>query len=157
MWDLLAYGMLTYIRSGVQKEDMEVRLLCTDVSTGDGASGFVLNMDGAVIGMITDETTGTNTSAVGISGLKAAIERLSNGGGMAYVGIIGQDVTPDISEQHKIPRGVYVSDVTLEGPAYNSGIQNGDGDHGGGRRGGPDREDVPGLSGDQKPRTGCDH
>ena len=122
----VAYGMLTYIRSGVQKEDMEVRLLCTDVSTGDGASGFVLNMDGAVIGMITDETTGTNTSAVGISGLKAAIERLSNGGGMAYVGIIGQDVTPDISEQHKIPRGVYVSDVTLEGPAYNSGIQNGD-------------------------------
>ena len=38
----VAYGMLTYIRSGVQKEDMEVRLLCTDVSTGDGASGFVL-------------------------------------------------------------------------------------------------------------------
>ena len=45
---------------------------------------------------------------------------------MAYVGIIGQDVTSDNSEQHKIPRGVYVSDVTLEGPAYNSGIQNGD-------------------------------
>lgn len=122
----VAYGMLTYIRSGVQKEDMEVRLLCTDVSTGDGASGFVLNTDGAVIGMITDETTGTNTSAIGISGLKAAIERLSNGGGMAYVGITGQDVTSDISEQHKIPRGVYVSDVTQESPAYNSGIQNGD-------------------------------
>ena len=122
----IAYGMVTYVRAGNQREDMDVRMIYTDVSTDSQSSGFVLNLDGAVIGMITDRTTGANTGAIGISDLKSTIERLSNGSSLAYFGVTGQDVTIDISEQNGIPRGVYVSEVTLEGPAYNSGIQSGD-------------------------------
>ena len=76
--------------------------------------------------MITSGNTGTNTSAIGISDLKSSIERLSNGSALAYLGIVGQDVTAQISEEHQIPRGVYISEVTAESPAYNSGLQSGD-------------------------------
>ncbi len=122
----VAYGMITYVRPSVQKEDAEVRMLYTDVSTSAQATGFVLNLDGQIIGMITSKTVGTNTGAIGISDLKTAIERLSNGVPLAYLGVVGQDVTAEISEKHQVPRGIYVSDAVLEGPAYNVGIQSGD-------------------------------
>lgn len=122
----VAYGMISYVRSNVQREDMDVRMLYTDVSTNNQATGFVLNLDGQIIGVITPKTTGTNTRAIGISDLKATIERLSNGAFMAYFGVVGQDVTVEISENYQIPRGIYVADATLEGPAYNGGLQSGD-------------------------------
>ena len=76
--------------------------------------------------MVTTGMTGLSTGAVGISDLKSSIERLSNGSVLAYMGIVGQDVTEEISESKQIPRGVYVSDAVLEGPAYNAGLQSGD-------------------------------
>ncbi|MCI8466025.1 MAG: serine protease [Lachnospiraceae bacterium] len=122
----IAYGMITYVRPGVQKEDMDVRMIYTDVSTSNQATGFVLNLKGQIIGMVTTGMTGLSTGAVGISDLKSSIERLSNGSVLAYMGIVGQDVTEEISESKQIPRGVYVSDAVLEGPAYNAGLQSGD-------------------------------
>lgn len=120
------YGMITYVRSGVPREDMEVRMLYTDVSTDSQATGFVINTKGQIVGMITSKTTGTNTAAIGISDLKSSIERLSNGSRLAYLGIIGQEVTEEISAKKQIPRGVYVAEVVLEGAAYESGLQSGD-------------------------------
>ncbi len=123
----VAYGMITYVRSGVQREDMDVRMIYTDVPTSSQATGFVVNMKGQIIGMLTAGTTGSSaTGALGISDLKSSIERLSNGSVLAYLGIIGQDVTEEISESRQIPRGVYVSEAVLEGPAYNAGLQSGD-------------------------------
>ncbi len=123
----VAYGMITYVRPGVQKEDMDVRMLYTDVSTGSQATGVVVNLKGQVIGVLTAGTTGSGTTgAIGISDLKSSIERLSNGSSLAYLGVIGQDVTEEISESRQIPRGVYVSEAVLEGPAYNAGLQSGD-------------------------------
>ena len=122
----IAYGMISYVSYGVQKEDMDVRMIYTDISTSSQATGFVINTKGQIIGMITADTTGINTGAVGISDLKSSIERLSNGSVLAYMGIIGQDVTEEVSESRQIPRGVYVSEAVLEGPAYNAGLQSGD-------------------------------
>lgn len=123
----VAYGTITYVRTGVQKEDMDVRMIHTDVTTGSQATGFVVNLKGQIIGVVTAETAGTaGAGAIGISDLKSSIERLSNGSSLAYLGIVGQDVTEEISESRQIPRGVYVSDVILEGPAYNAGLQSGD-------------------------------
>lgn len=123
----VVYGMITYVRSGVQKEDMDVRMIYTDVSTSSQATGFVINLKGQIIGVLTAETTGSDaTGAVGISDLKSSIERLSNGSSLAYMGIVGQDITEEISESRQIPRGVYVSEAVLEGPAYNAGLQSGD-------------------------------
>lgn len=123
----VAYGMITYVRPGVQREDMDVRMIYTDVSTSSQATGFVVNLKGQIIGVLTDGTTGSaTTGAIGISDLKSSIERLSNGSVLAYMGIIGQDVTEEISESRQIPRGVYVSEAVLEGPAYHAGLQSGD-------------------------------
>ncbi|MCI8549018.1 MAG: serine protease [Lachnospiraceae bacterium] len=122
----IAYGMISYVSYGVQKEDMDIRMIYTDIPTSSQATGFVINTKGQIIGMITADTTGINTGAVGISDLKSSIERLSNGSVLAYMGIIGQDVTEEISESRQIPIGVYVSEAVLEGPAYNAGLQSGD-------------------------------
>lgn len=122
----VAYGIISYVRTSVQREDMDIRMLQTDVATTGQATGFVLNLDGQIIGMITSKTTGTNTSAIGISDLKSIIERLSNGNSIAYLGVIGQDVTEEISAGHQIPRGIYVSEAVMDAPAYNGGLQSGD-------------------------------
>lgn len=123
----IVYGMITYVRSGVQREDMDVRMIYTDVSVGSQATGFVVNLKGQIIGLLTAGAAGSGTAgAIGISDLKSSIERLSNGSVLAYMGIVGQDVTEEISETRKIPRGVYISEAVLEGPAYNAGLQSGD-------------------------------
>jgi S1-C subfamily serine protease len=123
----IVYGMITYVRSGVQREDMDVRMIYTDVSVGSQATGFVVNLKGQIIGLLTAGAAGSATAgAIGISDLKSSIERLSNGSVLAYMGIVGQDVTEEISETRKIPRGVYISEAVLEGPAYNAGLQSGD-------------------------------
>lgn len=122
----IAYGMISYVRASVQREDMTALVMYTDVATTSGSSGFVVNLDGQIIGMITADGTGTNTSAIGISDLKTTIERLSNGMTMAYFGVTGQDVTTEISQNYQLPVGIYVTEAVMEGPAYNSGLQNGD-------------------------------
>ena len=63
--------------------------------------------------------------AFAVSDLKGVIEKLSNGGEMAYMGIRGVDVTPTIAESSGMPRGIYV-EVTMDSPAMLAGIQNGD-------------------------------
>ena len=153
----VAYGMLTYIRSGVPKEDMEVRLLCTDVSTGDGASGFVLNMDGAVIGMITVRDNRNqylccrNLRTKGCD--RAPFQWRRHGLCGDYRS--GCDTRYQRAAQN--PQGRICFRCDPGGSCLQQRDPERRCNYGGGRRGGPDRENVPGLSGDQKPRTGCDH
>ena len=42
------------------------------------------------------------------------------------MGIVGADVTTAVSETEEIPIGVYVSEVELDSPAIQAGIQPGD-------------------------------
>lgn len=45
---------------------------------------------------------------------------------MPYLGIKGQTVTDEIAATNKIPKGIYISAVETNSPAYKSGIQSGD-------------------------------
>ena len=70
-----------------------------------------------------DENTLT---AVSISDLKALIEKLSNGEKIAICGIKGIDVTKEANEESGVPFGAYVTEVSMQLPAMEAGLLNGD-------------------------------
>lgn len=126
----LSYGMVTSNGKKLSLPDAVYNVLTTDMSMSQNASGAVINLQGEVIGLITqsaNSATGTGTiSALGISDLKTLIAKLSNGEKRAYVGIKGMDVTEEAHTETGVPFGIYVSEVMNMSPAMTAGIQNGD-------------------------------
>ena len=67
---------------------------------------------------------GSNTvAAVAISPIKATIEKLSNNESLGYLGIHGDNVTPQIAEETGLPVGAYVTGVETDSPAASAGVQ----------------------------------
>ena len=107
-----------------------MRLLYTDMAGGSGSSGFLLNMDGELVGWITTRHGSSGQADVirtwSLSEMKGKIEKLLNGEAVACLGVMGQTVTAAISEERQIPMGIYITQCVSEKPAYLAGIQNGD-------------------------------
>lgn len=126
----VGYGMITSVNNQTLKADCNYKVLQTDIYGSSNASGFLFNMKGQVIGMITNDRVNVdmkNTiSAYGISEIKKYIEKLSNGKKIAYAGLNVLDVTDDANRQLGVPYGAYVRNVTLNSPAMLAGIQQGD-------------------------------
>ena len=57
--------------------------------------------------------------------LKRAIDRLTEGEPLPYIGITGSGISFDMSYQG-MPSGMYVTEVSSGSPAYDAGIKNGD-------------------------------
>ena len=109
--------------------DGNTRVLYTDFDCDIEKGTFFLNLSGQLVGWATnlfetEEMSGV-TMVMPISEYKDCLQRLSNGIPIPYVGIKGQDVTESMQEEG-IPQGVYITESIAEGPAYLSGIQNGD-------------------------------
>lgn len=64
-------------------------------------------------------------AVMGISDYKGILEKLTNGLGIPYFGIVGQPVSEALAESGR-PRGIYVIHAVADSPAYSAGIQNGD-------------------------------
>lgn len=128
--DSAAHGFITSNSYVKTMTDSSVRFLTTDIFGSTQASGVLLDLDGYVLGIIYPEKTvgavQNMVKAYGISDLKGKIEKLSNGQDLAYLGILGTDVTDSAAEELGIPRGAYVKEVQLDSPAMEAGIQNGD-------------------------------
>ena len=90
-----------------------------------GDFSYIFNTSGEVIGISKNRDKDTLV-AIGISDLKSMIENLSVGKGAAYVGITGQNVTSAMATMYGLPMGIYVSEVEMDSPAYQAGIQSGD-------------------------------
>ena len=91
---------------------------------------MLINTNGEVIGLFLKSSymqKEQNTlTAVSISELKDIIELLSNGINVPYLGIKGSTVTDAISEEYDIPKGVYIKEAVVDGPAMAAGLQTGD-------------------------------
>ncbi len=126
----IGMGMISSITTNAQEEDSLVRLLYTDIQGASAASGFLLNLDGEVVGWITTRYSSSERAnvirALSISELKGKIEKLLNGDAIASLGIKGQTVTAEIAEERQIPQGVYITQCVSGKPAYQAGIQSGD-------------------------------
>ncbi len=128
--DSMAIGQITsnsYVRD---MTDTNAKFLTTDIYGSTTASGVIIDMDGKVLGIIFQDDTASDTQnlirAYGISDLKTKIEKLSNGQDIAYLGIIGTDVTDVAAEELGVPKGAYIREVIVDSPAMQEGIQNGD-------------------------------
>ncbi len=122
-----AYGFISNIVRNVQVPDGVTRLLCADVTADASAGTFLLNTAGEIIGWVTDAYGNESGIAVAmsISDYKTMLEKMSNGLPVPYLGTQVQEVSEAMKESG-VPAGIYVSECSAGGPAYNSGILNGD-------------------------------
>lgn len=126
----VCHGIVTSMGTPISTNDANYNLLTTDIYGSQTASGVLVNLQGQIIGIINNSYNNSDTknlvSALGISDLKRVIEKLSNGQKMAYLGIQGTDVTAEAEESLGVPKGAYVTGITMDSPAMNCGIQSGD-------------------------------
>ena len=136
----LRAAMTNGIISGVSRDlDVEGRtmtILQTNANLPEGGyGGPLINMRGQVVG-INAENLGSYASSEGNLGLavpiddaKNIVDELIEHGyipGRPSIGLSGQSVTAAAQAYYRLPAGVYVEDVDLNGPADRAGIQSGD-------------------------------
>lgn len=126
----IGYGMITAAGGQSQQADTNYKLLQTDIYGSQNAGGVLFNLQGQVIGIITNQKSGTDMknvlTAYGITELKKRIEKMSNGEKIAYLGINGIDVTDEANTELGVPYGAFVRDVEMNSPSMQAGIQQGD-------------------------------
>lgn len=124
------YGMITSIDRVINMADCNYKLLTTDIYGSKNAGGILIDLNGKVVGIINqnfnEEETANLISALGISEIKSALQRMSNGLENNYVGIMGTNVPAKIVTTKDIPAGVYVTEIVMDSPAMRGGIQSGD-------------------------------
>ena len=126
----VGYGMITSDNTQLTGPDRNYKLLLTDISGSKNAEGFLFNLNGEVIGIITDNKLGSDLPnvihAYGITEIRRIVEKLSNGISFAYMGISGTDVTKYAHEELGVPSGAYVTQLEMDSPGMLAGIQVGD-------------------------------
>lgn len=128
--DLIQYGIITSHNTEASLVDANFELLLTDIPGTSGGTGFLFNLKGQVVGMIPGKKPFTDVRnmvmAYEIGDLKRIISKLSNGYEIPYAGIIGTMVTEEVHQEAKVPKGIYVKNVSMNSPAMRAGIQSGD-------------------------------
>ena len=128
--DSASHGYITSAGAPLYMEDAAYRLLTTDIYGSAYASGILVNMSGQVVGIIDNSFNTTDArnivSAIGISELKRLIETMCNNMEKPYFGIVGMDVTQEANDNWGVPFGVYITEVRLDTPAMDAGLQSGD-------------------------------
>lgn len=125
----VSYGAVTSMDNVISTVDGEYKMLNTDIAGSSEGSGVLINLEGQIVGLISQNfagNTGNTVAAIGISQIKPLLERLSNNEPLVYSGITGQDVTAEVSEKTGIPEGIWVDTVKADSPAMLAGIQSGD-------------------------------
>lgn len=124
------FGRVTSDSGVINKADSNYKLITTDIYGSPVGSGVLIDLSGQVIGMITMNQNSSNMSnavcAFGISELKRIITKMGNGTEIPYVGIVGTDVTPEISNSQNVPYGAFIKEIYMDSPAMLAGIQRGD-------------------------------
>lgn len=126
----LCYGNITSAGNVIRLPDSNYKLMTTDIYGSSSASGVLINLRGQVVGIIDMSKNSPDLSnlisAVGISDLKKLVESLSNDKDIAYFGVYGADVTESANEELGVPLGAYITEIDMDSPAMNAGIQSGD-------------------------------
>ena len=126
----MSFGMLTGNSDKIYLADLNMTLLTTGIYSTKSPSGVLVDMDGKIIGLLTNSYNSSDTSnllsALSVRELRNRITALMNGRDIPYTGTYVMDVPQNIREEQKIPTGVYVSKVDMNSPAMQAGLQSGD-------------------------------
>ena len=126
-------GMISVINKTIEIDGVTLEVLQTSAPINPGNSGGALvNYDGEIIGINTAKTSTSVAEGMGYAipsnTVKEVMERLLVDGTTPkpYLGIMGSDITDDISNLYKLPVGVLVVDVLDGSAAQNAGLVEGD-------------------------------
>ena len=131
-------GIISGLNRTVKIEENEEKsymesLIQTDASINSGNSGGpLINEKGEIIGINTVkiETAEGIGFAVPINIIKTVLENFINTGNFeeAYLGIFAYDseVIKYLNSSVNFEKGIYIAKISLDGPAYTSGLQVGD-------------------------------
>lgn len=126
----LCYGFVTSAGSVIHLPDSSYKLVTTDIYGSKNATGILINIKGQMVGMIDPsrqhEDIKNLISAIGITELKKMIQSLSNDEEIPYLGIYGSDVSVEARQELGVPVGVYITEIDMDSPAMEAGIQSGD-------------------------------
>lgn len=128
--DAVGYGVLRSSTEKAERADGTYHILGAELAGFTGGSGIMFNRQEEVIGIICD-AAGEDAKeelmhAYAISDIKDVMQFLANGESVPYIGIHATDVSENIAEDRRIPRGIYVDKVEADSPAMRAGIQRGD-------------------------------
>ena len=126
----MEFGMITSFGSTVSVTDGEVAYFTTSIAEHVSGYGFVLNLQGEILGLITHTHKQNHTdgifSAMSLDSIRGVIIKLLNNAERPYFGIKGQDVPKNLAVMYELESGVYVSEVETGSPALLAGIKAGD-------------------------------
>lgn len=122
-------GMITGTSQVVQVIDDEVAYFTTGITEYAEGDGFVYNLDGEVIGIVSSSLNqgeqGVITAAA-VNGMHGIIEATLNNVPRMYCGMRLETVDTVMGGKYKLPEGIYVTEVLTGSPAMYAGIKNGD-------------------------------
>jgi S1-C subfamily serine protease len=105
-------------------QDGRMQLHCVNVNYSENGNGFVADMNGNVIGMLTtshtDVTGSINSAFVPVSDIADTATLLATGKTVAVLGVTGCDIQKGYKG---LDEGVYVKKVVMKSPAYNAGLR----------------------------------
>lgn len=123
-------GVVTGNAKTITTVDREHEVLMTNIASRTNASGFLLDEEGALLGVITHKADVAGQvnwiGALAISDISDLVELLANRKLMPYLGIDGITVTDTMNHEYGVPDGIYVNGVIEESPALQGNIQAGD-------------------------------
>ena len=126
----LCYGNITSMGNITGLSDSDYKYITTNICGSMNASGILINTRGQVVGIIdmsqSPDDMKNLISGIGISELKKVVERLSNNNDIAYFGVCGTDVTEEANRKMGVPFGAYITEIDMDSPAMDAGIQSGD-------------------------------
>lgn len=124
------YGMITGLGGSRIIIDGEVPYFTTNLNDYEQGHGFIINLQGEVLGMITHtHKGGANdgvSSAISLDAVRGMIVKLSNHSEISYFGIYGENLPPALVQAGGVTKGVYVREVKMSSPALAAGIKSGD-------------------------------
>lgn len=126
-------GMVSATGKELDVDGQTMKVIQTDAAINPGNSGGALvNSKGEVIGIntikIAEEAVEGMGYAIPSNVISPIIETLLTDGSIPkpYLGIVGSDITSDVSQLYQLPVGVLVREVVVGGSADKAGIQQGD-------------------------------
>lgn len=128
-----AFGNIGYIEDFVSDFDGEMDTFYVNFALDAGNGTFFMTTDGKLLGIASDDVIDNDGSdslsfisaAISAISIRDTVDSLINGEKIAYIGVCGEAVSSDMHAD-EVPRGIYVTDVELQGPAYNAGVMRGD-------------------------------
>lgn len=124
------FGVISSKLSSRYITDNKIDIFHTDIDSNENSEGIIVDLNGKVIGIITQTLKDSDnpgvTTVIGISKIKKIIQSLSNDTERIYFGIKGNDIPESELKQFDITNGIYVKEVQTSSPALEGGIQIGD-------------------------------